>query len=95
MKLIYLSLLTAALSFSSCSVSTTNEEATKDTTSVSAEETTEDAELLAEHKCDATCEKEGCTGARCGEKGHECKASCHEKAEGETSGEESHEGHNH
>lgn len=94
MKIIYLTLLVAAISFSSCSSTSSNEESTTETSVVN-EENADEAELLAEHKCDATCEKEGCTGARCGEKGHECKASCHKKEDGETSEEENHEEHNH
>ena len=49
------------------------------------EEVVEETEL-AEHVCDAKCEEEGCTGARCGEAGHECTDACHadaEHAEGE------------
>lgn len=52
-------------------------------------------EQLATHTCDATCKKEGCTEAKCGEKGHECKASCHKKDESGAPEEESHESQNH
>ena len=41
------------------------------------EEAAEEVAELKEHECDATCEESGCTGARCGEVGHECTDACH------------------
>jgi len=46
---------------------------------------------MIDHVCDDKCAEE-CTGARCGEKGHECSEACH-SAKGEEG--QSHEGHDH
>ena len=55
------------------------------------EEVVEEEMVLAVHECDATCEENGCTGARCGEEGHECSDACHASDDAV----EGHEGHEH
>ena len=38
-------------------------------------------EEKAEHVCGDECKEKGCTGAKCGEKGHECSGKCHAKTD--------------
>jgi hypothetical protein len=84
-KILTLLMVASLFSLVACEPSEEEQAEATETLKIMLDDMEEATEEKSEHVCDAKCKEDGCTGSKCGEKGHKCTGNCHANTEEEHS----------